>query len=284
MTFGAFTPRGRSATIGARRTDAAAPDAYRPALPMSAAPTHAPAARSALWRTAEARLRESVAAHSHAVFTTSLGMEDMVVLDLICRAALPVEIVTLDTGRLPEATHALLDAARERYRRPIRTLHPDAAALEAFVAAEGTNPFYRSVELRKACCAIRKVEPLKRALAGRALWITGLRRAQAVTRGALEPLAFDAEHGLHKVSPLVEWTSADVLGYVETHDVPVSALHAQGYPSIGCAPCTRAVAPGEDERAGRWWWESPQTKECGLHVTADGRIARAATAPPVAPA
>lgn len=203
-------------------------------------------------------------------------MEDMVVLDLICRTDLPVEIVTFDTGRLPEATHALLDAARARYGRPIRTLHPDAVALEAFVAAEGTNAFRRSVTLRQACCAIRKVAPLERALAGRSLWITGLRRAQSVTRGALEPLAYDADHGIHKSSPLVEWTTADVLGYVGTHDVPVSALHAQGFPSIGCEPCTRAVGPGEDERAGRWWWEPDRTRECGLHVDPHGRIGRAA--------
>jgi phosphoadenosine phosphosulfate reductase len=224
---------------------------------------------------AVALLRAAVAAHAPAVFTTSLGLEDMVVLDLIVREGLDVEIVTLDTGRLPEATHVLIDAARERYGRPIRALHPDAAALEAFVLAEGTNAFYRSVELRRACCTIRKVEPLRRALAGRGLWITGLRRAQAVTRGALEPLAHDTDHGLMKASPLADWSSRDVADYVAAHDVPVSTLHAQGYPSIGCAPCTRAIAPGEDERAGRWWWESLPTKECGLHVAPDGRIARA---------
>ncbi|MEI7444053.1 MAG: phosphoadenylyl-sulfate reductase [Burkholderiales bacterium] len=230
-------------------------------------------------REARVLLREAVSAHGPAVFTTSLGMEDMVVLDLLVAEGLDaVEIVTLDTGRLPEATHVLLDRARERYGRPIRAIHPDAAALEAFVLAEGTNAFYRSVELRKQCCAIRKVEPLKRALAGRGLWVTGLRRAQSVTRGALEPLARDPDHGLWKASPLADWSSADVQAYVAAHEVPVSALHAQGYPSIGCAPCTRAVAPGEDERAGRWWWESPQTRECGLHVAADGRIVRARAA------
>jgi phosphoadenosine phosphosulfate reductase len=223
---------------------------------------------------AVALLRDAIAAHAQAVFTTSLGLEDMVLLDLIAREGLDVEIVTLDTGRLPEATHVLLDAARERYGRPIRALHPDAAALEAFVFAEGTNAFYRSVDLRKQCCAIRKVEPLRRALAGNGLWITGLRRAQAVTRGALEPLAYDADHGLMKASPLADWSTQDVADYVAAYDVPVSTLYAQGYPSIGCAPCTRAITPGEDERAGRWWWESPQTKECGLHVAPDGRIVR----------
>jgi phosphoadenosine phosphosulfate reductase len=225
--------------------------------------------------TARALLRDAVIAHGPAVFTTSLGLEDMVVLDLIVAEALEVEIVTLDTGRLPEATHALLDRARDRYRRPIRALHPDATALEAFVLAEGTNAFYRSVALRQRCCAIRKVEPLGRALAGRGLWITGLRRAQSVTRGALAPLVHDAEHGLWKLSPLADWSIDDVQAHVAAHDVPVSPLHAQGYPSVGCAPCTRAVQPGEDERAGRWWWESPQTRECGLHVAGDGRLVRA---------
>jgi phosphoadenosine phosphosulfate reductase len=223
---------------------------------------------------AGALLRHAVAAHAPAVFTTSLGLEDMVVLDLISRERLEVEIVTLDTGRLPEATHLLIDAARERYGRPIRALHPDASVLEAFVLTEGSNAFYRSVELRKRCCSIRKVEPLRRALAGRGLWITGLRRAQSVTRGALEPLALDVEHGLMKASPLADWSTQDVADYIAAHDVPVSTLHAQGYPSIGCAPCTRAITPGEDERAGRWWWESPQTKECGLHVAPDGRLVR----------
>lgn len=229
------------------------------------------------WRIAAARLGDAVAAHAPAVFTTSLGREDMVVLDLIARDSLPVEIVTLDTGRLPEATHALLEVAREHYDLPIRVMWPDTAALEAFVVAEGTNAFYRSVELRRACCGIRKVEPLRRALAGKGLWITGLRRAQAVTRTGLDVLERDVEHGLMKSSPLADWSTADVLEYVAARGVPVSTLHAQGYPSIGCAPCTRAVAPGEDERAGRWWWESPQTKECGLHVSPDGRITRART-------
>jgi phosphoadenosine phosphosulfate reductase len=225
-------------------------------------------------KAAGALLRDAIAAHAQAVFTTSLSLEDMVVLDLIVRERLDVEIVTLDTGRLPEATHVLLDVARERYGRPIRVLHPDAAALEAFVVAEGTNAFYRSVDLRKQCCAIRKVEPLSRALAGKGLWITGLRRAQAVTRGALEPLVYDTDHGLVKASPLADWSTQHVADYIAANDVPVSTLHAQGYPSIGCAPCTRAITPGEDERAGRWWWESPQTKECGLHVDPDGRIVR----------
>ena len=224
------------------------------------------------------RLREAVAAHPSAVFTTSLGREDMVLLDLIVRDGLAIEIVTLDTGRLPEATHELLEEVRRRYQRPIRVLSPDAQALEAFVTQEGSNAFYRSVALRQQCCAIRKVEPLGRALAGAQLWITGLRRAQSLTRSALAPLEFDESRSIWKLSPLADWSADAVSAYLEANAVPVSRLHAQGYPSIGCAPCTRAVAPGEDERAGRWWWEKPEQKECGLHVSPDGRITRAAPA------
>lgn len=226
------------------------------------------------------RLRLSIARHRPAVFTTSLGAEDMVVLDLLVRHDLVAEVVTLDTGRLPEETHALLDAARERYGRPIRTLHPQPEALAAFVTAQGSNAFYRSVELRKRCCEIRKLEPLARALAGHRLWITGLRRGQGPTRADLPVLAPDAQHGLMKLAPLVDWSADDVWAYVGRHDVPVSALHARGYPSIGCAPCTRAIRPGEPERAGRWWWEASEAKECGLHVGPDGRLRRASAATP----
>lgn len=222
-------------------------------------------------------LLDATATHTPAVFTTSLSMEDMVVLDLIATNDLPVELVTLDTGRLPEATHVMIDEARMRYGRSLRVLHPDAAALEAFVAKEGTNAFYRSVELRKHCCAIRKLEPLSRALQGKKLWITGLRRAQSITRADLNTLEHDAERDLMKVAPLANWSLDDVRAYVEHYQVPISSLHGQGYPSVGCAPCTRAIAAGEDERAGRWWWEAPQSRECGLHVSSDGRIVRTRT-------
>jgi len=215
-------------------------------------------------------LRAATAAHAPAVFTTSLGLEDMVVLDLIHRHGVPAEVVTLDTGRLHEETYRLFDTVRRTV--PIRALYPDAQALERFVAAEGVNAFHRGIALRKQCCAIRKLEPLQRALAGKGLWITGLRRAQSVTRADLPLLERDAVHGLMKLNPLLEWSTADVRDYVARFDVPVNALHAQGYPSIGCAPCTRAVAPGEDERAGRWWWEQDDKKECGLHLAPDGKI------------
>jgi len=224
--------------------------------------------------TASSRLREAVAKHTPAVFASSLGAEDMVILDLLDRLALEVEVFTLDTGRLHEETHALLAQARQRYRRSIRVFHPDAAALETFVSAHGSNAFYDAIALRKRCCEIRKLEPLRRALDGKRLWITGLRREQSVTRADVQVLAEDAVNGLLKLNPLADWNGTDVWAYVRRFDVPTNLLHQRGFPSIGCAPCTRAVRPGEDERAGRWWWEQPESRECGLHVDPQGRLVR----------
>ena len=209
-----------------------------------------------------------------AVFTTSFGVEDMVVLDLIDRAGVDVTLATLDTGRLHQETYLLMDAARERYGRALKVYSPRADTLEAFLSAEGLNAFYRSIALRKRCCEIRKTEPLSRALAGQGLWITGLRRAQSVTRSDLAVLARDESHGLMKLNPLADWLEADVWAYAAHHDVPTNPLHQQGYPSIGCAPCTRPITVGEDPRAGRGWWEDPETRECGLHMTPDGRLVR----------
>lgn len=203
--------------------------------------------------------------HAPAVFASSFGAEDMVVVDLIARHAPAIRVFTLDTGRLPEATLALVDRTRERYGIEVDVWFPDAARVESFVRAEGVNPFYRSVELRQACCAIRKTEPLARALAGKSAWITGLRRGQSVTRSDLAEQEFDAAHGLPKFNPLADWSEDDVWAYLRANGVPYNALHDQGYRSIGCAPCTRAVETGEDVRAGRWWWENPDHKECGLH-------------------
>ncbi|HRO62053.1 MAG TPA: phosphoadenylyl-sulfate reductase [Burkholderiaceae bacterium] len=228
---------------------------------------------------AVARLVEGIGEFSPAAFSCSFGLEDMVILDLLARHRLAVEVFTLDTGRLHEETHALIAEAQSRYALPIRVLFPQAASLEALIRRDGPNAFYSSIEARKACCAVRKVEPLGRALAGKQLWITGLRRGQAVTRTELPVLAFDDGHALQKLNPLADWSEAQVLDYIARHQVPVNALHARGYPSIGCAPCARAVAPGEDARAGRWWWETPEQKECGLHVGPDGRLVRAAGAP-----
>jgi phosphoadenosine phosphosulfate reductase len=231
-------------------------------------------------RVAEAstRLREVVTAHSPATFASSFGAEDMVILDLIARLKLDVEVFTLDTGRLHDETHELIALARQKYKRSILMMHPDSAELESFVAENGIDAFYDSVEMRKRCCAIRKVEPLRRALDGKRLWITGLRRSQSVTRSDFALLAHDDDNGLFKLNPLVDWSTEEVFDYLQRFDVLSNALHAQGFPSIGCAPCTRAVRPGEDERSGRWWWEQAESRECGLHVDSQGRLVRAAAA------
>ncbi len=211
-------------------------------------------------------LQQAAREFAPVTFANSLGAEDMVLTDLIAKHQSDIEMFSLDTGRLPQETYDLMQAVRVRYSVPLKIYFPDAAQVEALVARIGVNGFYDSVENRKACCHVRKVEPLKRALAGKKAWITGMRREQAVTRGSLEVSSFDADHGLQKFNPLLEWTNAEVWEYIKANDVPYNALHDQFYPSIGCAPCTRAITPGEDIRAGRWWWEDPQNKECGLHV------------------
>lgn len=212
-----------------------------------------------------ARLQEIAQAHPDAAFANSFGAEDMVLTDLIARQVPSLRVFSLDTGRLPEETYALMQTVQQHYGLKVEVYFPEAAAVEAYVRAHGPNGFYDSIELRKRCCAVRKVEPLKRALAGRGAWITGLRRDQAQTRQELAFAEWDAAHGLHKYNPLFDWSEPDVWAYIRTHAVPYNALHDRHYPSIGCAPCTRAIAVGEDIRAGRWWWENPETKECGLH-------------------
>jgi phosphoadenosine phosphosulfate reductase len=189
----------------------------------------------------------------------------MVLVDVISREAPSIEVFSLDTGRLPEETHALLDTVREKYSIPIRLYFPESKAVEAWIEQNGPNGFYRSVAQRLQCCEIRKVKPLQRALSGKKSWVTGLRREQSANRQNLEAEGWDEANGLLKFNPLLEWTSEDVWSYIKANDVPYNALHDRGYPSIGCAPCTRAVKPGEDSRAGRWWWESSE-KECGLHL------------------
>src|SRR5436190_593904 len=198
--------------------------------------------------------------------SSSFGAEDMVLIDMLMRVDPQARIVTLDTGRLPQETYNVMDATRERYGAAIEAFFPQADAVQAMVAEHGVNLFYHSVDLRKLCCGIRKTEPLKRALAGLDAWITGLRREQSVTRTAVHNIEWDESNQLIKVNPLADWTQDDVWTYIREHNVPYNALHDRGYPSIGCAPCTRAIQPGEDQRAGRWWWEHPDTKECGLHV------------------
>ena len=201
-----------------------------------------------------------------AALSSSFGAEDMVLIDMLMRVDPQARIVTLDTGRLPQETYNVMDATRERYGTAIEVFFPQADAVQAMVAEHGVNLFYHSVDFRKLCCGIRKTEPLKRALAGLDAWITGLRREQSVTRTAVHKIEWDESNQLVKVNPLADWTQDDVWKYIREHNVPYNALHDRGYPSIGCAPCTRAIQPGEDQRAGRWWWEHPETKECGLHV------------------
>jgi sulfate adenylyltransferase large subunit/phosphoadenylyl-sulfate reductase (thioredoxin) len=199
-------------------------------------------------------------------FTTSFGLEDQVILHLICEAGLDIDLVTLDTGRLFPQTYTTWEETEARYGRRIRAIYPRHDALEALVQAQGINGFYGSREARAACCDVRKVEPLGRALAGAAGWITGLRADQSAHREHAGLVAADTERGLLKLSPLLDWTREAVLRFAETHAVPRNALHDKGFASIGCAPCTRAIRPGEPERAGRWWWEDESKKECGLHL------------------
>ena len=208
-----------------------------------------------------------------AVFASSLAAEDMVLTDLILKSKLPIGIFSLETGRLHAETLAVLDQIKAGYGADIALYRPQPEAVEAYVAQNGLNAFYDSVEMRRECCRIRKVEPLGRALAGKRAWITGQRRAQSSTRMELAIEEDDPAHGMSKFNPLAEWTEQDVWDYIRANAVPYNALHDQGFPSIGCAPCTRAVNPGEDVRAGRWWWENPDSKECGLHLV-DGKLIR----------
>jgi phosphoadenosine phosphosulfate reductase len=212
------------------------------------------------------------AAEQHAgriVFTTSLGVEDMVVTDLIARHGLPIGLATLQTGQLHAQTLALIPRIESRYGLSVELWQPPAEQVLQFVARHGDLAMRQSVDLRKACCALRKLEPLSRALAGRTAWVTGLRREQSGARAEV-PFSSTDENGREKFSPLADWSLQDVWHYVATRDVPTNPLHDQFFPSIGCAPCTRAVAMGEDFRAGRWWWENESAKECGLHASPIG--------------
>lgn len=211
-------------------------------------------------------LKEIERDYSPAVLATSFGAEDMVLLDLICKHAPGIEVFTLDTGRLPKETYELMQAVKTHYNKEVQVFYPDTAEIEAFVTSNGPNAFYDSVEMRKQCCGIRKVQPLNRALTGKKAWLTGMRRSQSVTRAELPVSEWDEDHGLQKFSPLTDWSNGNVWAYIRAFEVPYNKLHDEGYASIGCAPCTRAITAGEDIRAGRWWWENPETKECGLHV------------------
>ncbi|MGV8134268.1 MAG: phosphoadenylyl-sulfate reductase [Mangrovibacterium sp.] len=200
-----------------------------------------------------------------AVFTTSFGIEDQAITDMIFRNDIPVKVVTLDTGRLFEETYKVYNRTLEQYHKPIYTYYPNHELLEPFIAEKGPNSFYLSVENRKMCCHIRKVEPLGRALKGMSCWITGIRASQSQNRENMEFFEWDEAFSIVKYNPLLKWSLEDCREYVKVNHVPYNILHDRGFVSIGCAPCTRAIRPGEDFRAGRWWWENNSNKECGLH-------------------
>lgn len=214
------------------------------------------------------------AAKGRIVLTTSFGLEDQVLADIFAPHAGRVDFVTLDTGRLFPEVYTLWSETERRYGLIIRPFYPRHDAIEALVGRDGINGFYASRDARKACCEARKVEPLKRALAGASLWISGLRADQSDQRSAARFAEWNEPFGVVKVNPLLDRNRDDLVALAAARGVPINPLHAQGYLSIGCAPCTRAVAPGESERSGRWWWEDDGTKECGLHVAPDGRLVR----------
>ena len=202
---------------------------------------------------------------SEIAFANSFGAEDVALTDVIAKAAPSIRVFTLDTGRLHDETYEVMERVRVRYQMPIVSYFPDREAVEKLEREKGYYSFRESVENRKECCGIRKVVPLKRALSGLSAWMTGLRREQSVTRTEMQALEWDEGNGIAKVNPLIDWSEQDVWDYIKANDVPYNLLHDRGFPSIGCAPCTRAIKPGEDVRAGRWWWENPENKECGLH-------------------
>jgi thioredoxin-dependent adenylylsulfate APS reductase len=206
--------------------------------------------------------------HPRLALSCSFGAaEGMALLDMMHRVEPASRVFVLDTGRLPQATYDLMDRVRDRYGKSIEVVFPRADDVEKMVRRDGLNLFYESVEKRQLCCRVRKVEPLRRYLSDLDAWVSGLRRDQGVTRSEVRKVEIDASHGgIVKLNPLAGWTSDDVWQYVRSHAVPVNRLHRQGYPSVGCEPCTRAIQPGDDPRSGRWWWENPQTKECGIHV------------------
>lgn len=239
--------------------------ARRPAVDRQARRTPGQAERVAA---AATRLHRAAARHApRIVQATSLSAEDMVITDIIARHGLPIAVATLDTGALHAETLALVRRVESHYGLAVERWAPPAEAVAAFVARHGERSMYESLEQRQACCALRKLEPLARMLAGRTAWVTGLRRGQSVARAEV-PFEQADETGRLKLNPLADWSEADVWQYVGDHEVPYNALHDRFFPSIGCAPCTRAVALGEDVRAGRWWWERQGARECGLHVAA----------------
>ncbi len=229
-------------------------------IPTPAADRKAAAARECL--------EAAVQRFGRIVYANSLGAEAVVLVDIVWTAGIEVDVFTIDTGRLHEETRDLIDRIQHHYRRRIRVVHPDAEDLETLARTQGVNGFYGSLERRMNCCGARKVAPFKRAIAGYAAWVTGVRAEQSPTRSQAQPVEWDADYGLYKVSPLLDWRDEEIWDYVRTRGLPYNALHDRQFPSIGCAPCTRAIRPGEHPRAGRWWWEESETRECGLHPRA----------------
>ncbi len=215
---------------------------------------------------AEVLLKDFLSKYGNSIaLSSSLSLEDQVLTHMICNISKNTKIFTLDTGRLFPETYDLIERTNKKYGINIQIYFPEAAKVEKMVIEKGINLFYESIENRKLCCKIRKLEPLKRAFEGLKVWICGLRREQSVTRNNLNVIEWDEVNGLIKLNPLIEWTEDQVRDYIRTNKIPYNPLHDKGYPSIGCQPCTRSILPGEDIRAGRWWWENPETKECGLH-------------------
>jgi phosphoadenosine phosphosulfate reductase len=200
------------------------------------------------------------------VLASSLGVEDQVLTHMLVTLNPKPRIFVLDTGRLHDETYETMAITAATYGFQYELYFPKTEAVESMVREKGVNLFYESIENRKTCCHVRKVEPLQRALSHAKGWITGLRRAQSVTRADIQPIEWDDTHSILKLNPLASWSEEDVWAYIKQHDIPINRLHKQGFPSIGCAPCTRAVKPGDDPRSGRWWWENPDSRECGLHV------------------
>jgi phosphoadenosine phosphosulfate reductase len=211
------------------------------------------------------RLRNAVSEFGNVCYANSLGSESIVLTDLVWGSVPEIEIFSIDTGRLYPETYDLIERVQQRYGRALTIYYPQAAPMEGWVAENGINGFRNGLDQRRGCCAIRKVEPFRRAIAGRNAWVTGIRRGQSASRALAAPVEWDATYGLHKVSPLLDWSDNEIWEYIRKKRLPYNTLHDSGFPSIGCAPCTRAVQAGEDERSGRWWWERSDSRECGLH-------------------
>ena len=228
-----------------------------------------------------AQVREFLAGvvrqYGRVVYANSLGAEAMVLTDIIANSLPEIDIVSIDTGRLHEDTYELLAKLQRRYENRIRVIYPDSQGVSELVTRQGINGFFDSPEARSACCNVRKVVPFRKIVDGYAAWVTGVRREQSKTRAEGAAIEWDAQNGLQKISPLLDWTEEQIWAYIRARKLPFNSLHEKGYPSIGCAPCTRAIMPGEDHRAGRWWWEQPEQRECGLHPKAR-TVARPAAA------